>query len=287
MRPLDASDPSVDRNAQPFSFSEDPSHDERKRYTTQLQRRAQAHITAELGGTTVVPDTDRQITMVVQHAQNATGARRVSFFRPVSRGRRWHVATVLQDGSFYYGLACPEALGWSRMSFEQRRPVLFDLEDRQPKSGPALPSIGLRSYIGVPVLADGRAVAVIEAVDVNQTGELEFYSSQLEESASTVAQRLDDQDKQVDELLARKGSTDLELSAETIVDLVLRQPYEVDETFEVAPTEWAVLNCVNGDKPLRAIADQASMPISQVVSVSTALVERGLLRLGRENRRRL
>jgi hypothetical protein len=99
-------------NEEPFSFSEEPTRDERKRYTTQLQRRAQAHITAELGGTTVVPDTDRQVTMVVQHAQNETGARRVSFFRPVTRGRRWHVATVLGDGTFYYGLACPETLGW-------------------------------------------------------------------------------------------------------------------------------------------------------------------------------
>ena len=60
--------------------------------------------------------------MVIQHAQNSTGARRVSFFRPVARGRRWHVATVLDDGTFYYGLACPETLGWSRVSFEQRRP---------------------------------------------------------------------------------------------------------------------------------------------------------------------
>src|SRR5687767_8822923 len=271
----ESSAPAISGNDEPFSFAEEPSRDERKRYTTQLQRRAQAHITAELGGTTVVPDTDRQVTMVVQHAQESTGARRVSFFRPVTRGRRWHVATVLGDGTFYYGLACPETLGWSRMSFEQRRPVLLDARHRQPESGPSLSSVGLRSYLGVPVLADGRSVAVIEAVDVNQTGELEFYSSQLEETASTLAQRLDDHNKQIEESQVQTGSSDLELNAESVVDLVLRQPYEVDETFEVAPTEWAILNCVNGERQLRAVAEQASMPISQVVSVTTSLVERG------------
>ena len=95
MPPIDSAPPTLNGHEEPFAYSEEPMRDERKRYTTQLQRRAQAHITAELGGTTVVPDTDRQITMVVQHAQNSTGARRVSFFRPVVRGRRWHVATML------------------------------------------------------------------------------------------------------------------------------------------------------------------------------------------------
>jgi GAF domain-containing protein len=283
----DSVNPTPTGNEEPFSFAEEPSRDERKRYTTQLQRRAQAHITAELGGTTVVPDTDRQVTMVVQHAQNATGARRVSFFRPVTRGRRWHVATVLGDGTFYYGLACPETLSWSRLSFEQRRPVLFDARHSQTEGSPNLSEVGLRSYLGVPVLADGRSVAVIEAVDVNQTGELEYYSSQLEETASTLAQRLDDDNKQIEDAQVKPGSSDLELNADSIVDLVLRQPYEVDETFEVAPTEWAVLNCVNGERQLRAVAEQASMPISQVVSVTSALVDRGLIRVGKENRRRL
>jgi hypothetical protein len=235
MPPIDSAPLPLVGAEEPFSFSEEPMRDERKRYTTQLQRRAQAHITAELGGTTVVPDTDRQVTMVIQHAQAATGARRVSFFRPVTRGRRWHVATVLEDGAFYYGLSCPDTMGWSRISYEQRRPVLFDAEDRRPETGPTLSDLGLRSYLGVPVLADGRAVAVIEAV----------------------------------------------------VDLVLRQPYEVDETFEVAPNEWAVLNGVNGDRPIKAVAEQASMPVSQVLSIASALVERGLVRLGKENRRRL
>ena len=68
---------------------------------------------------------------------------------------------------------------------------------------------------------------------------------------------------------------------------MLRQPYEVDETFEVSPAEWSVLNGINGDRPLRAVAEQASMPISQVLTTTAAMLERGLIRLGKENRRRL
>jgi hypothetical protein len=164
---------------------------------------------------------------------------------------------------------------------------MFDADDRRPETGPTLSDLGLRSYLGVPVLADGRAVAVIEAVDVKRTGELEHYSSQLEETAASIAQRLNDQSKEADEVQARPGSADLQLTAEAVVDLVLRQPYEVDETFEVAPNEWAVLNGVNGDRPIKAVAEQASMPVSQVLSIASALVERGLVRLGKENRRRL
>ncbi len=272
---------------EPFSFIEEIGGEDRKRYTTQLQRRAQAHITAELGGTTVVPDIDRQVTMVVQHAQQTTGARRVSFFRPVSRGRRWHVATVLGDGTFYYGLASPETLGWSRMSFDQRRPVLYDDQGHSPKSGPDLAELGLRSYLGVPILADGRAVAVIEAVDVNQTGELEYYSTQIEEAAASLAQRLNDENSHVDETPDVPGSSRLDLNAESVLDLVLRQPYETDETFEVAPNEWSILNFVNGDRTIKGVAEKASMPISQVIAVSAALVDRGLIRIGKENRRRL
>jgi GAF domain-containing protein len=277
----------IDGAEQPFSFTEEPGGEDRKRYTTQLQRRAQAHITAELGGTTVVPDLDRQVTMVVQHAQQSTGARRVSLFRPVSRGRRWHVATVLGDGTFYYGLASPETLSWSRHSFEQRRPVLYDTDDHAPQSGPELNEIGIRSYLGVPILADGRAVAVIEAVDVNQTGELEHYSSQLEESASSLAQRLGDLAVVIDDVPEVTGSNRLDVNADTVLDLVLRQPYEVDETFEVAPNEWSILNHVDGERSIRSVAEKATMPVSQVIAVSAALVDRGLVRIGKENRRRL
>lgn len=277
----------LDGAEEPFAYNEEPTRDERKRYTTQLQRRALAHITAELGGTTVVPDIDRQVTMVVQHGQQATRARHVAFMRPVTRGRRWHVATVLDDGTFYYGLASPETLGWPRLAFEQRRAMLFDTDTNRPPGGPDLRDLGMRSYVGVPVLANGTAVAVLEAVDVDPTGDLAYYSSQLEETASAVAQRLHEQSRDADSAPDARGSSQLELTVDSVVDLVLRQPYEVDETFEVSPTEWAILNEVDGERTLRGVSDHASMPVSQVLATASALVERGLLRLGKENRRRL
>ena len=268
-------------------YAEEPNRDERKRYTTQLQRRAQAHITAELGGSTVAPDTDRQVTMIVQHAQSTTGARRVSFYRPVSRGRRWHVATMLADGSFYYGLASQETLGWSRLAFEQRRSVVLEAGDHVPEGGPELSQAGLRSYISVPVIADGRSVAALEAVDVQQPGDLDRYSAQLEETVCGIAQSLDEHSKQIAESSRPRDAADHELTADSVVDLVLRQPFEVDETFEVAPNEFAILNYANGDRPLRAVAEQASLSLSQAVSTSLSLIDRGLLRIGKENRRRL
>lgn len=277
----------LDGAEEPFSFSEEPARDERKRYTTKLQRRALAHITAELGGTTVVPDIDRQVTMVVQHGQQATKARHVSFMRPVSRGRRWHIATVLEDGTFYYGLASPETLGWPRLAFEQRRAMLYDTDTNRPIGGPELGELGMRSYVAVPVLANGHAVAVLEAVDVAKTGDLTYFSSQLEETAAAVAQRLHEQSRDADGVPHAGGGSQIELTVDSIVDLVLRQPYEVDETFEVSPTEWSVLNEVDGERSLRSVAEQASMPVSQVLATASALVERGLLRLGKENRRRL
>ena len=277
----------LDGNEEPFSFTDEPARDERKRYTTQLQRRALAHITAELGGTTVVPDIDRQVTMVVQHSQQATKARHVSFMRPVNRGRRWHVATVLSDGTFYYGLSSPETLGWPRLAFEQRRAMLFDTGVNAPPGGPPLGELGMRSYVGVPVLANGIAVAVLEAVDVDQTGDLTYYSGQLEETASAVGQRLHEESRDADGTQSVGGASQVELVSDSIVDLVLRQPYEVDETFEVSPTEWAVLNEVDGERTLRVVSEHASMPVSQVLATASALVERGLLRQGKENRRRL
>jgi GAF domain-containing protein len=267
--------------------SAEPTHDERKRYTTQLQRRAQAHITAELGGSTVLPDVDRQITMVVQLAQQSTGARRVSFFRPVVRGQRWHVATMFADGSYYYGMASPDALGWSRKAFDDGRQIIFDDRSAPPPNGNSAKAMGIRSYICVPVLVDDKSVAVIEAIDLKESKNLERLADELEDACATVAERLSDQNRQGESPAEPSGRSDLELDADSVVDLILRQPYEVDETFEVAPHEWAVLNRVNGERPLRLVAEEAGLALSQAVSVSIALIERGLLRIGTENRRRL
>src|SRR4051795_12658173 len=107
---------------------EERVREERKRYTTQLQRRAQAHVTAELGAPVQEADTDRQVTMLIQHAIETTGARRVSLYRPVPRGRRWHVSTAMADGCFYYGLVAPETLVISRSAGDRKKAVLLSAD---------------------------------------------------------------------------------------------------------------------------------------------------------------
>ena len=273
--------------AEPFNYVEEPSLNDRKRYTAQLQRRAQAHITAELGGSTSGPDLDRQVTMVVQHAHQVSGARRISLFRPVARGRRWHVATMLADGSFYYGLAAPETLRWPKTAFDQKRPFLLDDNGHSPAVGPGAGEYGLSSYISIPVMSGGKPVAVIEAVDVRQTSDLEYYSAQLEESATTLAPGLDAGDAEPDESTSAPTGTHGDLTANSIIDLVLRQPYDVDDAFEITSLEWVVVANATGDRTIKAVADATAMPVSQVISLAATLIDRGLLRTGKENRRRL
>jgi hypothetical protein len=277
----------IDGIEEPFAFADEPMLNDRKRYTAQLQRRAQAHITAELGGNTSAPDIDRQVTMVVQHARESTGARRVSIFRPVARGRRWHVATMLQDGSFYYGLAAPETLQWPRQTFDQKRPFLADDRNHVPVSGPRPVELGITSYVCVPVLSGGRAVAVMEAVDLPEEEDLEHYSAQLETSAAVLGTGLDDGANDAEDSNVEGSANAHDLGPTTIVDLVLRQPYDADEAFEVTPAEWSLIANANGERSIKQLADVTAMPVGQIISLASALIERGLVRTGKENRRRL
>ena len=257
--------------------------EERKRYTTQLQRRAQAHVTAELGGGNALPDIDRQVTSVLQYAQDATKARRVTFYRPIARGRRWHVATLLPDGGFFYGLVAPESLGWPRWTAEEKRRRLVERHDEP--DGERLRDLGVQSYLGVPVLVSGATVAVMEAIDVAEPELLDHYARLLEEAVAGLGRRLADESEATGVVGAR--SSHIALSPDSVLDLVLRQPYEVDESFEVSPNEWAVLNHLNGERKLSEVAQLGDISVAQASAVASALVERGLVRFGRENRRRL
>ena len=257
--------------------------EERKRYTTQLQRRAQAHVTAELGGGAVMPDIDRQVTSVLQHAQDATKARRVTFYRPIVRGRRWHRATLLPDGGFFYGLAAPESLGWPRLTADERRRRLVERHD--VPDGDRLRELGIQSYLSVPVLVSGSTVAVMEAIDIAEPDQMDHYAGLMEEAVAGLGQRLADGSEATE--FKDTGSSQLGLSPDSVLDLVLRQPYEVDESFEVSPNEWAVLNHLNGERKLSEVAQLGKISVTQASAVANALVERGLVRFGRENRRRL
>jgi hypothetical protein len=259
--------------------------EERKRYTTQLQRKAQAHVTAELGVSSGEEDTDRQVTMLVQHALESTGARRVTLYRPVPRGRRWHISTVLDDGCFYYGLVTPETLTLSRAAGDRRRPVMLSSDLPVDPGLPPLSELGLKSYLGVPIVIEGNAVAIVEAIDVAQPDNLDQYATSLEQAVTSLANRFATDAQR--EAWDRSARPDQGLTEQSVLDLVLRPPSDVDDTIEITPPEWSLLNQLNGERPLAAVARETGMPIAQVTRLASSLLERGLLRIGRENRRRV
>lgn len=136
----------------PGHAADEGGREERKRYTAQLQRRAQAHVTAELGVCGGEVEVDRQITMVVRHVRETTGARRVTILRPIPCGKRWHVSTLVEDGCFYYGLIAPESMVLPMAAYRRRgRVLLSEDRDRDP-SLPDLSELGVRSYVAVPIV---------------------------------------------------------------------------------------------------------------------------------------
>lgn len=264
---------------------EERVREERKRYTTQLQRRAQAHVTAELGSESGEAETDRQVTMLVQHAMETTGARRVTLVRPVPRGRRWHIATVVEDGCFYYGLVAPESLVLSRYAYGRSRPTVLSLDQPADPALPTLSELGYRSYLGVPVVVSGQTVALVEAVDVSHSGQIDRYLDALDKAAGALADRLAFETNTG--AWSPNGGAGKGLTESSQLDLVLRPPVEDDEPFEIAPAEWSVINQLDGERPLGAVAASLGMPFPQVSRIAASLLERGLVRHGRENRRRV
>jgi hypothetical protein len=274
--------PSVENNGH---GPEELVREERKRYTTQLQRKAQAHVTAELGVPSGEEDIDRQVTMLAQHALESTGARRVTLFRPVPRGRRWHISTVLDDGCFYYGLVAPETLVISRAAGDKMRPVMLGGDQPSDSTLPQLSELGLKSYLSVPIVVSGSAVAMIEAIDVAQADNLERYATSLEQAVSSLANSFATEAQR--DAWTRSDSPNQGLTEQSVLDLVLRPPVEVDDTVEISPTEWSILNQLNGERSLGAAAKETGLSAAQVVGLASSLLERGLVRAGRENRRRV
>lgn len=259
--------------------------EERKRYTTQLQRRAQAHVTAELGVDSGAADVDRQIAMLLQHAMETTSARRVTLFRPVPKGQRWHAATVLDDGGYYYGLIAPDSLVLPMSAFHQKRAVLLSPDRPHEPSVPRPSDLGIKSYLGIPVVSGGDVVAVLEAIDVARVEELEKLAETLEQAVDALAEALAAEGRRHG--WRPSGSPAHGLSETTILDLVLRPPIDADDTFEVSPQEWLLLNQLDGDRPLGDAATDAGIQFAIASTVAASLLERGLIRVGRESRRRL
>jgi hypothetical protein len=259
--------------------------DERKRYTTRLQRRAQAHVTAELPSAEGSNEVDRQVAMLIQHAQEATGARRITLFRPVPRSQRWHTVTLLEDGGFYYGLVAPDTLVLPMVAYVQKRPVLLGPDRPHEIPAPHPEELGFRSYLGLPLLAEQTVVAVLEAVDVAQSELLEGYADSLTEAMAPLVDSLRGDAGHLPGLRPA-GTPDLGLTDETVLDLVLRPSLDQDDAFEVPGEAWPLLVKLDGRRPLAEAAAAAGIPTPRARATAAALLERGLLRIGPETRRR-
>jgi GAF domain-containing protein len=286
VRPNAAPENGAQANGHPGGAgSEERAREERKRYTTQLQRRAQAHITAELGVDGGAADVDRQIAMLLQHAMQTTGARRVTLFRPVPKGQRWHAATVLDDGGFYYGLIAPDSLVLPMSAYHQKRALILSPDRPHEPAVPRPSDLGFKSYLGVPVVNGGEVVAVIEAVDVARVEEIERHADAIEQAVDALAEALAAESRRHG--WRPTGTPSHGLTETTILDLVLRPPIEADDTFEVSPQEWVILNQFDGNRSLDDVATAAGLQFGVASAVAASLLERGLVRIGRESRRRL
>jgi hypothetical protein len=267
--------------------------EERRSYTTKLQRRAQAHVTAELGRESSEDGLDRQVVTLVQHALDTTHARRVSLFRPTARGRRWNVVTALDDGSFHYGLVSPDSLGLPMAAYIQRSPVIFgpdrpfDIPPPIPVSPPA--DLGIRSYLGLPLLAGPDVFAVLEIVNIAQPDLLDRHVTTLEPALAQLTLALTD-DARTDQsdgwATPAPASTPAALDLSSVCDLVLRPTGDPDDPFTIAPDEWKLLLRLDGDRQLDTAAAEANLSPATAATIAAKLLDRGLIRLGKEARRR-
>lgn len=258
--------------------------DDRRRYTTQLQRRAQAHVTAELSVDSSAVDVDRQIAMLLQLAMDRTGARRVTLFRPVPKGQRWHAATVLEGGGFYYGLIAPDSLVLPMSAYLRKQTLILSSDRPHEPSLPRPAELGFTSYLGVPVISNDDVVAVIEAIDVSLTDDLDHLASELEQAVDALADALAEEGRRHG--WRPSASPARGLTETTTLDLVLRPSIDADETFEVSPQEWLLLNQLDGDLNLGDVATNAGIQFNVAATVAASLLERGLVRVGKETRRR-
>ena len=261
----------------------DPIADERKRYTSRLQQQAQAHVAAELGTKPGSADVDRQVAMLVQHALEATGARRVTLFRPVPRSQRWHTVTVLSDGGFYYGLVVADSLVLPMVAYHQRQPVLLGPDRPHAIPAPRVDELGFRSYLGLPLVVEERVLAVLEAIDVAQVDLLDRYAASLQEGLAALTTLLTPDGEHPGQVvlpLPREGLTEA-----TVLDLVLRPPVSEDDTFEVLGDEWPLLAHIDGSRDLGEVA-AAGVAVPQACGIAAGLLERGLISIGGDDRRR-
>jgi hypothetical protein len=144
----------------------------------------------------------------------------------VPKGQRWHAATVLDDGGYYYGLIAPDSLILPMSAYQQKRPVILSVDRPHEPSVPRPSDLGIKSYLGVPVVS-GDDVARVE--------EMEKLAETLEQAVDALADALAAEGRRYG--WRPSGSPAHGLTETSILDLVLRPPIEADDTFEVSPQE--------------------------------------------------
>ncbi|MFL5762083.1 MAG: GAF domain-containing protein [Thermomicrobiales bacterium] len=267
---------------------EEETQEERKRYIVRLQRRAQSQIAADLGAEAITNQNDRQIETLIHQVLQETGARRVTIFRPIARGQRWHAATALADGGLYFGLVPPESVVLPMIAFSQRRPVIWSGTVQHEIPPPRPDEFGYRSYLGVPFVNGGNVVAIVEAVDFAQADHINQHVAVVEQRLSILGQvgPVEAQIVPVEAPPEPPPPPTHGLTEETVLDLVLRLPLDPDDALEVAPLEWMLINQLNGERSLSENAVAAGLGTPEAILVAAVLLERGLVKVGRENRRR-
>jgi len=262
------------------------AQEERKRYISRLSRRAQSQIASELGAERTPEALDEQIGTIIHQIVEETGARRVTLYRPIPKGQRWHSATALVDGGRYYGLVAPETVVLPMIAFSQRRPIVWSPTSTHDIPSPRPDEFGYDSYVGVPLLKAGQVVAVVEAVDFEKSDQLDRHVSAIEKRMTSLGtiEQVDTGPPAaapVPATATTHGHTDA-----SVLDLVLRPPIDPDAVIEVSPDEWNLINQLNGERKLAENARAAGMEPSHAITVAAVLLERGLIKEGRENRRR-
>jgi GAF domain-containing protein len=260
------------------------AQEERKRYITRLSRRAQSQMGSDLGAERAAESTDEPIGAIIQKIMEETGARRVTLYRPIPKGQRWHAATTLADGGHYYGLVAPEAVVLPMIAFSQRRAIVWSPTSDHEIPSPRPDEFGYDSYVGVPLLKAGEVVAVVEAVDFEQTENLDRHVVAIEKRLSSLGTL--DQSAPAAAPASPAPPPTHGLTDDSVLDLVLRPPIDPDAVIEVSPDEWNLINQLNGERPLAENARAAGIAPAQAITVAAVLLQRGLIREGRENRRR-
>lgn len=263
---------------------DDRATDERQRYTSRLQRQAMAHVIAENPPTEDDGAVDHQVAMMIQHAREITGARRVTLVRPIPRSNRWYTVSLVENGGFYHGLVAPDNLVLPMIVVDQKTPLLLGPNRPHHIPAPRVEDLGFHSYLGLPLIA-GEIVAVLEIVDVAQSDRLDSYLERLTGDMEPLIDILRD-DIAIPSGFRPDGSLRIEIDDDTVLDLVLRPPVGEDGAIEVPGAAWPLLVWFDGQRDMAEAATAAGIGSDTARGIAADLLQRGLARVGPESRRR-